>query len=236
MAFVTTPLPVSRSTFTPSIAALRPIPRAHAARNTPRARPLPLAQPIRAEKTDRTFIAVKPDGMNRGLLGNIVSRFEARGLKLVAIKTLIPSRELAETHYASLSSKPFFPALVDFITSGPVCAMVWEGEGVVKMARTMIGETKPSESAPGTIRGDFGIDVGRKYVSALLPSLFCSMCAPLWVHPLSAPDRRVGSNRTYLPIEFCVRLRARQQQRYPVSWTYAIILRASSLIPAPAKL
>lgn len=114
---------------------------------------------------ERTFIALKPDGMNRGLLGNIISRFEAKGYKLVGIKTLVPSRQLAETHYASLSSKPFFAGLVDFITSGPVCAMVWEGAGVVTTARKMIGETNPLSSNPGTIRGDFGVDVGRKYAS-----------------------------------------------------------------------
>lgn len=113
-------------------------------------------------QSERTFIAVKPDGMNRGLLGSIISRFEAKGYKLVAIKTLVPSRQLAESHYAALSSKPFFGPLVEFITSGPVCAMVWEGAHVVAAARSMIGETKPSDSPPGTIRGDFGIDVGRK--------------------------------------------------------------------------
>lgn len=132
-------------------------------------------------KDERTFIAIKPDGMNRGLLGNIISRFEAKGYKLVGIKTIVPSRELAETHYEALSSKPFFPDLVDFITSGPVCAMVWEGEGVVATARRMIGETNPLASNPGTIRGDFGIDVGRKYVyNIILPPtkqwFFISQC------------------------------------------------------------
>lgn len=110
-------------------------------------------------------MAVKPDGMNRGLLGQIISRFEAKGFKLVAIKTLVPSRALAEKHYAALSEKPFFKKLVDFIISGPVCAMVWEGEGVVAASRKLIGETAPLASAPGTIRGDFGVAVGRKYVS-----------------------------------------------------------------------
>lgn len=121
-------------------------------------------------QTERTFIAVKPDGMNRGLLGNVISRFEAKGYKLVGIKTLVPPRELAETHYDSLKTKPFFSGLVDFITSGPVCAMVWEGAGVVTTARKMIGETSPLASAPGTIRGDFGVDVGRKYVALYLTS------------------------------------------------------------------
>lgn len=119
-------------------------------------------------QTERTFIAVKPDGMNRGLLGAVISRFEAKGYKLVAIKTVVPTRKLAETHYDALKEKPFFKDLVDFITSGPVCAMVWEGSGVVVTARKMIGETNPLSSAPGTIRGDFAVDVGRKYVVGLM--------------------------------------------------------------------
>ncbi|KAA8494127.1 Nucleoside diphosphate kinase [Porphyridium purpureum] len=113
---------------------------------------------------ERTFIAIKPDGVNRALIGDIISRFEKRGYKLVAMKLLKPSKELAETHYAALSSKPFFAGLVEFICSGPVCAMVWEGTDVVKTGRTMIGATKPTESAPGTIRGDYGIDVGRNVI------------------------------------------------------------------------
>lgn len=112
--------------------------------------------------TERTFLAVKPDGVNRALVGSIISRFETRGYKLVALKLLIPSRELAEQHYASLKERPFFNDLVSFITSGPVTAMVWEGEGVVTTARKMIGQTNPLSSEPGTIRGDYAIDVGRK--------------------------------------------------------------------------
>ncbi len=99
---------------------------------------------------ERTFVAVKPDGVQRGLIGRVVSRFEDRGFQLVAMKTLVPSRELAETHYAALQSKPFYPSLVDFISSGPVCAMVWEGEDAVATARTMIGQTSPTASAPGS--------------------------------------------------------------------------------------
>eukprot|EP00171_Calliarthron_tuberculosum_P012737 IDg12737t1 len=110
---------------------------------------------------ERTFVAVKPDGVNRGLVGRIVTRFEERGFQLIGMKALVPSRELAETHYEALSEKPFYPALVDFISSGPVCAMVWEGEDAVATARSMIGATNPRASAPGTIRGDFALDVGR---------------------------------------------------------------------------
>lgn len=131
-------------------------------RATPAVLSKPMTYGVRMSMSERTFIAVKPDGMNRGLLGDIISRFEAKGYQLVGIKTLVPSKQLAETHYAALREKPFFPPLVDFITSGPVCAMVWQGEGVVTTARKMIGETNPLASAPGTIRGDFAVDVGRK--------------------------------------------------------------------------
>ena len=99
---------------------------------------------------ERTFIAVKPDGVNRGIVGKIMTRFEDRGFQLIAMKALVPSRQLAETHYAALSEKPFYSALVDFISSGPVCAMVWEGEEAVSTARSMIGATNPRASAPGT--------------------------------------------------------------------------------------
>lgn len=99
---------------------------------------------------ERTFIAVKPDGVNRGVVGKIISRFEDRGFQLIGLKALVPPRSLAETHYAALSSKPFYPDLVDFISSGPVCAMVWEGEDAVTTARKMIGETNPRASNPGT--------------------------------------------------------------------------------------
>lgn len=99
---------------------------------------------------ERTFVAVKPDGVNRGIVGKIMTRFEDRGFQLIAMKALVPSRELAETHYAALAEKPFYPALVDFISSGPVCAMVWEGEEAVATARSMIGATNPRASAPGT--------------------------------------------------------------------------------------
>ncbi len=98
---------------------------------------------------------IKPDGLERRLAGEIIRRFETRGLNLVALKMLVPSRQTAEAHYAVHRDKPFFADLVDFITSGPVVAMVWEGEEAVKLTRTMIGATRPIEAAPGTIRGDF---------------------------------------------------------------------------------
>ncbi|QLD87986.1 nucleoside-diphosphate kinase [Natronomonas salina] len=114
--------------------------------------------------TERTFVMVKPDGVQRGLIGEIVSRFEDRGLKLVAGKFMQIDDELAQEHYGEHEDKPFFDDLVGFITSGPVFAMVWEGQDAVAQVRRMMGETDPAESAPGTIRGDYGLDLGRNVI------------------------------------------------------------------------
>ena len=100
---------------------------------------------------ERTFIAIKPDGVQRGLVGEILGRFERKGFKLVGLKQITPSRALAEQHYGVHKERPFFAGLVDFITSGPVVAMVWEGDGVIASARKLIGATKPLEAEPGTI-------------------------------------------------------------------------------------
>lgn len=113
---------------------------------------------------ERTFIAIKPDGVQRGLVGEIIQRFESKGFKLVGLKQLQVSRALAEEHYGEHKERPFFSGLVDFITSSPVVAMVWEGKDVVASARKMIGATNPLDSNPGTIRGDFGIDIGRNII------------------------------------------------------------------------
>ncbi|WP_440990055.1 nucleoside-diphosphate kinase [Haloarchaeobius baliensis] len=113
---------------------------------------------------ERTFVMVKPDGVQRGLTGEIVSRFEDRGLKLVGAKFMQIDQELAEEHYGEHEGKPFFEGLVEFITSGPVMAMVWEGDDAIRQVRGMMGETDPAESAPGTIRGDFGLDLGRNVI------------------------------------------------------------------------
>lgn len=104
---------------------------------------------------ERTFIMVKPDGVQRGLIGEIVSRFERKGFKLIGGKFMLVSREQAEFHYAEHKEKPFFGELVDFITSGPVFAMVWEGDDVIALSRAVIGKTKVTDAVPGTIRGDF---------------------------------------------------------------------------------
>src|SRR5262245_51508804 len=108
---------------------------------------------------ERTYIMVKPDGVERHLVGEIIRRFETRGLRLVGLKMLVPSRTTAETHYAVHRERPFYGELVDFITSGPVVAMVWEGTEAIKLTRTMIGATKPVEALPGTIRGDFTTEI-----------------------------------------------------------------------------
>lgn len=113
---------------------------------------------------ERTFIMVKPDGVQRNLIGEIVLRFEKKGYQLVAAKLMQVSQDLAEKHYAEHREKPFFQELVDFITSGPVFAMVWQGEGVIATARQMMGKTNPQEALPGTIRGDFGLTVGKNVI------------------------------------------------------------------------
>ena len=113
---------------------------------------------------EKTFIAIKPDGVQRGFISEIIGRFERKGFKLVALKQLIPSKELAQKHYGVHQERPFFNDLVDFISSGPVVAMVWEGEGVISSARKMIGATKPLEAEPGTIRGDLAVNIGRNII------------------------------------------------------------------------
>merc|ERR1712115_504730 len=112
-------------------------------------------------QAERTFIMIKPDGVQRGLVGEIIKRFEQKGFQLVAMKFMQADEELLKQHYADLSSKPFFPGLIKYMGSGPVVPMVWQGAGVVKTGRVMLGETNPKDSKPGTIRGDYCIEVGR---------------------------------------------------------------------------
>ncbi|GCA75446.1 nucleoside diphosphate kinase [Microcystis aeruginosa NIES-2520] len=113
---------------------------------------------------ERTFLMIKPDGVHRNLVGEIIQRFETKGFTLVGLKMMQVSSELAEKHYAVHKERPFFRSLVDFITSSPVVAMVWQGEGVIASARKIIGATNPLNAEPGTIRGDFGISVGRNLI------------------------------------------------------------------------
>ena len=115
-------------------------------------------------RKQRTFIMVKPDGVQRRLVGEIIRRFEVKGFKLVALKQLHASENLLRNHYAEHDGRPFFAKLVDYVGSGPVVAMVWEGANVIDVSRKLIGATRPSESAPGTIRGDFAVEVGRNII------------------------------------------------------------------------
>lgn len=113
---------------------------------------------------ERTFVMIKPDGVQRGLVGEILSRFERKGFKIVAGKFFQVPVELAEAHYSEHKAKPFFAELVSFITSSPVFAFVLEGKDVVRVVREMMGKTNPAEAAPGTIRGDYGLSIGMNII------------------------------------------------------------------------
>ena len=113
---------------------------------------------------ERTLVLVKPDGVQRGLVGEIISRLERRGLKLAAMKLMQVDEAMARQHYGEHVDRPFFPGLVEFITSGPVAAMVWEADNAVDTVRTTMGETSPAAASPGTIRGDLALDIGRNLV------------------------------------------------------------------------
>lgn len=113
---------------------------------------------------ERTFTMVKPDGVQRGLTGEILKRLENKGFKIVAIKTMIINEELAKEHYIEHADKPFYGELVEYICSGPVLAMVWEGENVISAVRTIMGKTNPLEAVPGTIRGDFGVSMSKNLI------------------------------------------------------------------------
>jgi nucleoside-diphosphate kinase len=113
---------------------------------------------------ERTLVLVKPDGVQRGLIGTVISRLERRGLRLVAMKFMQIDGDLAAHHYGEHEGKPFYESLIDYITSGPVVAMVWEGPGAILATRETMGVTRPVEAAPGTIRGDFALEVGRNIV------------------------------------------------------------------------
>lgn len=116
------------------------------------------------EYMEKTFLMVKPDGVQRNLIGEIVSRFEKKGFQLAGAKLMSIPTELAEQHYGEHKERPFFGELVEFITSGPVFAMVWQGENVISTARLMMGATNPKDALPGTIRGDFGVTVGKNII------------------------------------------------------------------------
>ena len=115
---------------------------------------------------ERTLVLVKPDGVQRGLIGEVIARLERRGLRLVAAKFMNVSKKLAETHYAIHKGKPFYDGLISYITSAPVMAMVWEGPNAVAAVRQTMGATRPTEAAPGTLRHDFALEVGRNLTHA----------------------------------------------------------------------
>jgi len=117
-----------------------------------------------AANGERTFIMCKPDAVQRGLVGEIVERFERRGFRLLAAKMVAAPEELLRRHYADLAKKAFFPELIRYMASGPVVAMVWQGLAAVKQGRVLLGATNPKDSAPGTIRGDLCVDVGRNII------------------------------------------------------------------------
>ncbi len=113
---------------------------------------------------EKTFLMIKPDGVQRGLVGEIIARFERKGFKLAGLKMLTSPRELAESHYAVHRERPFFNDVVSFITSGPVVAMVWEGDNIVELSRKMMGATKPTDAVPGSIRGDFANSIEQNLI------------------------------------------------------------------------
>ena len=115
---------------------------------------------------ERTFVMVKPDGVQRGLIGQIIARLEQRGLRLVGAKFMAVSNELAETHYGIHKERPFYDSLIEYITSSPVMAMVWEGSNAVSAVRQTMGATNPIEAAPGSVRHDFGLEIGRNLTHA----------------------------------------------------------------------
>ena len=119
-----------------------------------------------SEQKEQTFIMIKPDGIERGLVGEIIQRLEKKGFQIMACQMFALNRKLLEKHYAELKKKDFFPDLTKFMLSGPVIAMVWQGKGIVAYARKLLGETDPLLSPPGTIRGDFCVDIGRNICHA----------------------------------------------------------------------
>jgi nucleoside-diphosphate kinase len=139
---------------------------------------------------ERSLILIKPDGVQRLLVGAILARFEGRGLRLVGLKLVRADRALAERHYEAHRGKPFYAGLLDFITSAPLVAAVFEGPGVVALARAMIGATRPPEATPGTIRGDLAVDTGQNLVHASDSDEAAAREIGLWFDPSELHDYR----------------------------------------------
>jgi nucleoside-diphosphate kinase len=132
---------------------------------------------------ERTLVLVKPDGVQRGLVGEVIARLERRGLRLVAARFLAVSQELAETHYAVHRGKSFYEGLIRYITSAPVMAMVWEGPQAIAAVRQMMGATRPTEASPGSLRHDFALEVGRNLTHASDSPETASSEVALWFRP-----------------------------------------------------
>ncbi|OWZ20159.1 Nucleoside diphosphate kinase B [Phytophthora megakarya] len=134
------------------------------AENKAAAKPTTPLAGVPGTSKERTFIAIKPDGVQRGLISEVIARFEKKGYKLVALKMMTATEERAKNHYADLSARPFFPGLVKYFSSGPIVCMVWEGTDVILTGRKILGATNPNQAAPGTLRGDNCISTGRNLV------------------------------------------------------------------------
>lgn len=144
---------------------------------------------------ERTFIILKPDAVQRGLIGEIVGRFERRGLKIVGMKFIQVSEELAQQHYAVHAQRPFFAGLIKYIVSAPVVAMVVEGTNAIAVVRNTVGATKPAEAAPGTIRADFGLEIGRNLIHASANADDAARELALWFGPGEIVDYRRDIDR-----------------------------------------
>ncbi len=144
---------------------------------------------------ERTLVLVKPDGVQRGLVGEVICRLERRGLRLVAAKFLQVTQEMAETHYAIHKGKPFYSGLIDYITSAPVMAMVWEGPNAVAAVRQTMGATRPTEAAPGSLRHDFGLEIGRNLTHASDTVENSEMEVSLWFKPIEIVEWKRDTDR-----------------------------------------
>jgi nucleoside-diphosphate kinase len=150
---------------------------------------------------EKSFIAIKPDGVQRCLIGEIIQRFERKGLKLCAIKMLIPKMETVTMHYSDLQHAPFFRDLVDFYCSGPVVATVWEGENAIAISRKLVGKTHPEDSEPGSIRGDYCIGKGRNLVHASDNIISAKREIGIWFQPEELIQySKVIESSTYAPL------------------------------------
>lgn len=149
--------------------------------------------------TERTLVLIKPDGVQRLLIGRILARYEERGLKVIGLKLVLTSRELAERHYAAHSARPFFGSLVDFITSSPLIALALEGPNAIAVVRAINGATKPHEAAPGTIRGDFALETAQNIVHASDGPEAATTELGLWFDPAELLDYTRSVDTWVLP-------------------------------------